>query len=190
MKTLYFEGAGMNMNNEDGKCSDVGNYRIRTAFTNDKGDKIYLELSRGTSWRYNSLNGGKKLLKPKIASRFALVIDSVHYITGGTNDENEHNIKYDWKDTINNYSYTKENIIKWVNTHLNCAFDTMEVLDDMEGYRVFKDHKGYNLMENHVVNPARTIARNEAYNMIDQVYREHCQEKYSVISLMSMGDAE
>ncbi|MDO7204271.1 hypothetical protein Q5M85_09075 [Paraclostridium bifermentans] len=36
-----FEGAGMNIYEEG---SDVGNYRIRTAFIDNNGNKIYLEL--------------------------------------------------------------------------------------------------------------------------------------------------
>lgn len=40
-KILLFEGAGMNIYEEG---SDVENYRIRTAFINGNGDKIYLEL--------------------------------------------------------------------------------------------------------------------------------------------------
>ena len=37
-KILLFEGAGMNIYEEG---SDVGNYRIRTAFINGDGDKIF-----------------------------------------------------------------------------------------------------------------------------------------------------
>ena len=40
-KTLYFEGAGCSGT----KRNDVENCRIRTAFHNDKGESIYLELT-------------------------------------------------------------------------------------------------------------------------------------------------
>lgn len=42
-KILYFEGAGM----EGTQKNDVENCRIRTAFTNDLGEKIYLEVTSG-----------------------------------------------------------------------------------------------------------------------------------------------
>ena len=41
LKVLYFEGAGMNTY-ESGE--DVGNHRIRTAFLNNEGKAIYLEI--------------------------------------------------------------------------------------------------------------------------------------------------
>lgn len=40
-KTLYFEGAGCV------PCNDVENCRIRTAFTNKEGKKIYIEFLSG-----------------------------------------------------------------------------------------------------------------------------------------------
>ena len=37
-KTLYLEGAGC------APCGEVANCRIRTAFTNDNGKKVYIEF--------------------------------------------------------------------------------------------------------------------------------------------------
>jgi len=177
MKTLYFEGAGW-PDADSSKATDVGNCRIRTAFTNDKGQKIYLEISQAPAFN----NKGKR-----IDGEYRMYISHIFYITGDRDDENKNRIPRDW-DEIRTHDYTKENIVAWVNKNLNCSFYTMEVLDWMEGYNVHADNRGYNLMDNHIVNRERTKARNEAYNMIDQEYREHCNEKYSVITLKAMDN--
>ncbi|WP_145142227.1 hypothetical protein [Paenibacillus sp. Y412MC10] len=45
-KILYFEAAGMDFYEEETyKVSDVGNFRIRTAFANDQGEQYYIELT-------------------------------------------------------------------------------------------------------------------------------------------------
>ena len=59
-KTLYFEGAGW------GHCNDVENCRIRTAFTNKDGKKIYIEFLSG--YKYTKIEygeNGRKLKNPK-----------------------------------------------------------------------------------------------------------------------------
>lgn len=184
MKTLYFEGAGW-ADADTSKATDVGNCRIRTAFTNNEGKMIYLELQGNGKPQYKSYGkfSGEVL-------DITLFIDFCFYITDidGKNDDcNKSRLSFD-KTSMKSIDYTKKNIVTWVNKALNCSFDTMETLDNMEGYRVHADNRGYNLMDNHVVNPERTKARNEAYNMIDEIYRKHCQEKYSVISLKAMDN--
>ena len=67
-KTLYFEGAGCV------PCNDVENCRIRTAFTNKDGKKIYIEFLRG--YKHTRKANGKVISEPDYLS-----CDSCHYIT-------------------------------------------------------------------------------------------------------------
>lgn len=169
-KVLLFEGAGTNIYEEG---SDVGNYRIRTAFINNDGDQIYLEL-------------GGNVQNCKSAKRFGWYthIDHAFNVSEST-DENISRIKLD-----NTFfkGYSKEDLTKYINKNFNCDFDTIKVLDWMEGYRVHGDNGQYNLMDNHKVNEKRTVARNEAYNKIDKEIREKLGKKYSQINLHDMDD--
>lgn len=171
---LYFEGAGMDFNEES---SNVGNYRIRTAFINNDNQEIYLELS-GTFFddKKNNRFGWKTF----ITDCFNLSIST---------NQNESSIQLKTR-TIGGYK--KENIINWVNENLNCSFESMEVLDWLEGYRVHGGYKNgeytYNLMDNHEKNDKRTVVRNEVYKNIDNEYRKLLNEKYSKISLLEMDD--
>ncbi|HFL2524753.1 TPA: hypothetical protein ACG3IY_001219 [Clostridioides difficile] len=170
-KILLFEGAAMNIYEEG---SDVGNYRIRTAFINDNGDKIYLEL-------------GGNLQNCKTSKRFGWYTHIDHcFNISVSNDENVSRIK------LNNTffkGYSKRDLTNYINENLNCKFDTIEVLDWMEGYRVHgKNRNEFNLMDDHKLNRKRTIARNKAYEKIDKEIREKLGEKYSKISLDSMDE--
>ncbi|WP_207644611.1 hypothetical protein, partial [Clostridioides difficile] len=117
-KILLFEGAGMDIYEEG---SDVGNHRIRTAFINGNGDKIYLELEGN-------------IQNCKISKRFGWYthIDHCFNISMST-DENVSSIKLN--NTFFN-GYSKSDLTKYINKNFNCKFDTIEVLDWMEGYRV------------------------------------------------------
>lgn len=169
-KVLLFEGAGMDVYEEG---SDVGNHRIRTAFINGNGDKIYLEL-------------GGNLQNCKTSKRFGWYthIDHCFNISVST-DENISSIKLN--DTFFK-GYSKEDLTNYINENFNCKFDTIEVLDWMEGYRVHGNRNEYNLMDNHEINKKRTIARNKAYAKIDKEIREKLGEKYSPISLYCMDE--
>ena len=169
LKILYFEGAGMEIYEEG---SNVGNYRIRTAFLNNEGKAIYIEL------------GGHKFNDKKV-SYWRTHLDYLHYIT--EDGENE-SIKFNYLEIRDNVKYTKESITKWINKNLNCNFDTIEVLPWLEGYRVHADNRGYNLIDNHNVNLERANARQKAYNKIDQEFRQKLNSKYSVISLLELND--
>ncbi|EOY7170483.1 hypothetical protein NQ830_12540 [Clostridioides difficile] len=169
-KILLFEGAGMDIYEEG---SDVGNHRIRTAFINGNGDKIYLELEGN-------------IQNCKISKRFGWYthIDHCFNISMST-DENVSSIKLN--NTFFN-GYSKSDLTKYINKNFNCKFDTIEVLDWMEGYRVHGNRNEYNLMDDHELNRKRTIARNKAYEKIDKEIREKLGEKYSKISLYSMDE--
>nr|WP_156736427.1 hypothetical protein [Mycobacterium sp. E3298] len=206
MKTLYFEGAGMDY--EANENSNVGNYRIRTAFTNKLGEEFYIELGRG--YRRNE--------KGKTISEWALRIDFLFSFEDQRKREaaeqfnrdlyieyRKNNISYEkWQNKkvieppynrklnhldISKTDYTKESITEWINANLNCDFDTIEVLDMFYGYRVHADNRGYNLIDNHDVNHELASKRREAYNKVDMEYRHLLNEKYSQISLMSMDES-
>lgn len=136
-KTLYFEGAGCV------PCNDVENCRIRTAFTNKEGKKIYIEFLSGykhTKVEYGK--NGRKLKHPKIVSESGyLSCDSCHYITNDPqiDDCNESRLSCEHNQEIEKVKYTKENILAFVNEHCNADFDEIAVLDDLAGYRVFTD---------------------------------------------------
>lgn len=183
MKTLYFEGAGMDFYDEAAKHSNVGNFRIRTVFSNLDGKQIYLEMGRGSSYGYKGRS--KKL---KVISEWALYIASMHEVTGGPDDENNSRIPYDWRDVRDNNSFSKEDITAWINKNLNCDFETIEVIDRFYGYHTFSQ-SGYVPMEEIELNHERAAKRKEVYEQQDLKYRELLNHRFSVIGLQDM-DAE
>lgn len=143
MKTLYFEGAG---------CVPVGeveNCRIRTAFTNNNGKQIYLEIT------------GLEKKNKKGESEFIGFIDSCHYITNENpnDDENKNRI---YPRNGETFKYTKENILKFVNS-LSCNFDAVVILPDLGGYRVFKEKDGHNFGDKFQFNAELTVKRQGIY---------------------------
>ena len=128
-KILYFEGAGCV------SCNDVENCRIRTAFTNRDGKKIYIEFICGHIY-------GKSKKEPEFNY---LVCDYCFYITDdpNTDDCNYSRLDCSKKVTPTNkqIEYTKENILTFVNKNCNADFDEIVVLDDLAGFRVHADGK-------------------------------------------------
>lgn len=142
-KTLYFEGAGCVPRGE------VENCRIRTAFTNDKSESIYLELS-GMEVTKHSANSIKQYA-------YAGFVNSCHYITDEGDDENKHSI-YHWN--AKTFEYTKAGILNIVNS-LGCSFDEVVILPDLAGYRVFKDKNGHNFGDEFQFNAELTARAEE-----------------------------
>jgi len=177
-KILYFEGAGMDY--EVGQHSDVGNYRIRTAFTNDEGIEYYIELGRAT----------KRNKKGVVINDWGLRIDHLFKIEDRHKEElslGGYEIKTDHKE-IAKLNYTTKSITNWINTNLNCSFGTIEVLSQFHGYRVHDGSRGYNLIDNHVVDHELAEKRRMAFNKADQEYMELTKRKYSAINIESMDD--
>ena len=147
MKTLYFEGAG----SSDTARSDVENCRIRTAFANNDGQKIYFETSG-----HEITDKHQKKLHPGI--KFLGMIDSCHYEIEGKN-ENETGIKGMRHRT---FEYTKANILGIVNS-LRCDFDEIVILPHLAGYRVFKSDncKGLNYGDEFIFNAELTARAQE-----------------------------
>lgn len=133
MKTLYFEGAGWPETEKEYGL----NCRIRTAFTNDKGNKIYLEILCGHKER-EIIKGPKY---EDIPDHY-MIVDSCNYITEDTENvqlvtnKEGHSLERDGNRTR---PYTKEDILKFVNEECGCSFDAVEVLPEFSGYRVHKD---------------------------------------------------
>lgn len=167
-KTLYFEGAGWS--EADSSKETIGNCRIRTAFTNNEGKEIYLEMQ--TAPKY----------KGKIIERYGLYIDYVHYITDDKDDCNNSRIPYDYRNTVDNYNYSNEDITKWINKHLNCSFKDILALPDLAGYRVHKDNRGYNLVDTFNYGIELTIKRENIKEHFNELEKSE-GKKYPNFSL-------
>lgn len=135
-KTLYFEDAGCV------PCNDVENCRIRTAFTNIEGKKIYIEFLSG--YKHTRQKNGKIVSEPGYLS-----CDACFYITDDPeiDDCNKSRLSCERNQEIEKVEYTKENIIAFVNKYCNANFDEIVVLDDLAGYRVHRDSGKYNTPE-------------------------------------------
>lgn len=127
-KILYFEGAGCV------PCNDVENCRIRTAFTNKDGKKIYIEFLNG--YKHTRKGNGKVVSEPGYLS-----CDSCHYITDDPeiDDCNKSRLSCERNSEMEKVKYTKENILAFVNENCNADFDEIVVLDSLAGYRMFAD---------------------------------------------------
>ena len=167
INTLWFEGAG----NAD--RGDVPNCRIRTAFINKEGIKIYLELT------------GIEVTKG-MASKFwgYQNVGFVDYcIEIGAVEE-----RYNFEIKRKNFEYSMAGILDFVNTYCGGDFESIAVTDMFFGYRVHKDGGGYNFMNDFNFDIEKANKAREAYNKIDYEIREKLGEKYSKISLASIGE--
>lgn len=147
-KTLWFEGAGC----EGTQRNDVPNCRIRTAFVNDDGDWVYLEINAADVNRWNVKNASK--FGWKMGEHWCYV-DSAFYITEDPDidDCNYSRIpidvhssrKTDW-DAVR--PYTMEGILRIVNEDCNASFDEVRVTtDSLAGYRVHGDNGEWHTRE-------------------------------------------
>jgi len=147
-KTLYFEGAGW-ADCDTSKATDMVNCRVRTAFTTDAGRNIYLEMSSSEVTKHSS-----PLVK---GLRYACWVTDCFYITGDRDDCNKNRILNRNEKT---FEYNRANVLRFVNS-LGCSFDNVETLPDLAGYRVFKDHDGYNFGDEFIYNAEITARANE-----------------------------
>lgn len=128
-KVLYFEGAGAVPRGEMGNC------RIRTAFKNDAGQRIYLEVlgfvRKGHRWCEKNTPD---------AWKFVGYVDHAYFITDGEDDVcNENRCKCE-RDSC--FEYTHEALLKFVNSEFNCSFDAVFVTGELDGYHVFPSTRG------------------------------------------------
>jgi|LSQX01.3.fsa_nt_gb hypothetical protein len=167
-RVLYFEGAGWE--GADSSKNTIGNCRIRTAFTNNKGEKIYLEM--GASTVYNK----------KTVVKYGLCVDHLFNITGDDQDINKNFIPIDYQDLRENYSYTTEDITRWINENLDCDFDTIMALPWLSGYRVHAEGGGYNLADNFVFDEELFNRRKKVENYFNEIEKSG-GKKYPNFSL-------
>ncbi len=149
-KTLYFEGAGW-ADCDTSKATDMGNCRVRTAFTDDKGRKIYLEMSSNEVTKNSS---------PLVKNlKYACWVTDCFYITGDRDDCSNNRIHNRNEKT---FEYNRENVLQFVNS-LGCSFTQVMTLPDLAGYRVFKDGEGYNFGDEFIYNEELTARAEEIH---------------------------
>lgn len=169
IKVLFFEGAGCVERGE------VENCRIRTAFTNDEGKQVYLELwgvevNERTPARYKQYkNVG--------------LVDYCIYSENGSEEKH-----YDFDVESRSFEYSKSGILNFVNVFLDCNFTDIKILDEFDCYRVHKGNGEYNFIEDYTYNEKRSQAARKAFYDIDMEIRKKMGEKYSQIQLISVED--
>lgn len=137
-KVLYFEGAGIP--EADVSVATVGNCRIRTAFHLNDGRPVYLEILGIKNNRDFRCNVPCSL---PYVPKYAGFIESCHYISGSSNDCCKNRIDFnEYISKIIDYSFN--GICQFVNS-LGCSFDRIEVLNNLDGFRVFKDRFDYSV---------------------------------------------
>lgn len=139
-KILYFEGAGCV------PAGEVANCRIRTAFTNDNGKKVYIEFIS-----YTVTNIDHKKWKCYSEYEVGTVLgfcDYCHYITDDPNidDCNKSRLSCERNKP---FIYTYEGIKNFINENCNASFDEIIVLDNLAGYKVFNDSGKHNTSEHY-----------------------------------------
>lgn len=129
---LLFEGAG---------CvprGDLENCRIRTAFTNDEGKQIYLEIIGMETTKTSA---------PKF-QQFTNYgwADHCFYITDDKCSSIGLQIQRNYS-----FEYCRAEILRFVNTKLHCSFDGIAISDGCApgAYRVFGENNKYNFMEDY-----------------------------------------
>ena len=137
-KTLYFEGAGCV------PCGEVSNCRIRTAFTNDNGKKVYIEFTSYTVTK-DDHKKYKRYLGHDIGENLGFC-DYCHYITDDPNidDCNESRLPCERNKP---FIYTYEGIKNFINENCNASFDKIVVLDNLAGFRVHNGSGKHNTSE-------------------------------------------
>lgn len=170
-KTLYFEGAG------SVPRGDVENCRIRTAFTNDHGEQIYLELigapvySKGKQDRHSF-------------EKSALFIEACFYInktfinTGGFTQH----YKVELNAVMGLGEYSKTKILNFINEQLHCHFFQIMVLDELSGYSVFKDKSKYNFGDEFVFDKVRTSQARKIKSYFKDLEKSLTKKTYSNLS--------
>lgn len=186
METLYLEGAGC----EGTDKGEIPNCRIRTAFTNNEGKKIYLEIL-GIEKTMDDLKKYKRYEGYEVGEAIGF-IDSCHYITDDPmiDDCNNSRLECERKGNI---SYSYNGILNFINENCNCSFDNIEVLGWMSGYRVFADgnrgtFKGYNFGDEFQYNKELESKRISKKNELEEHFCNVFNQKYSNASIWCNGN--
>ncbi len=211
MKTLFFEGAGMETSDRSG---DIGNCRIRTAFRNLDGKAIYLELLSGYEYEQKPITRGKHKGEMKYVRlpEDYMVVDFCHYITEDDDVDDCNNSRLDCERKRHHVLWNKKDVLKFINSELNCDFEDLIALPFLSGYYVHSDCKKpqtsldrYNLMEDYApkYNPELIKARQKVYKetakeYYNKIYESHATPRtaylmgsaktYGAHSLVEIGD--
>lgn len=174
-KVLYFEGAGCE--GADISKNTIGNCRIRTAFTNNDGRAIYIEMTAYQKTKYDKKI--KRHLEYNVGDYIGFV-DICFYIDTDSKDPGNESRILDIERKVK-IPYTKEGITNMINENLNCNFDTIEVLPNLAGYRVHGNNS-YNIMENYKHEPTLIEKRKEIKEYFYNLEKEE-GKKYPNFSL-------
>lgn len=151
-KTLYLEGAGCV------PCGEVANCRIRTAFTNKDGEKIYIEIT-GREAAFNAFVG-------HCTDCYIISDNSISRL------QCENKI----------FKYTYNGILNFINENCNADFDKINVLDDLAGYRVFAGVKGsetlYNFGDTFAYDESLTKRRRAKVEELKAHFKQIFDQKY------------
>lgn len=171
---LYFDGAGV-----DNTSNNLGNCRIRTAFKNDDGRAVYLELTSYTVHKYYDHKKNRRYREYPAGTELGF-ISHCFYITGGHDDENKNRIDIENEPYVSYEPmiYDAKNILALVNSKLNCSFTGIEVLTWLSGYTPFDGSGGHNMANDFINIPARTAERVRVYEEVakeyfDEIYQNH-----------------
>lgn len=173
-KTLFFEGAGCVPRGE------VANCRIRTAFTNDDGKKIYIEFTS-----YEVTKDDHKRYKRQLEYDVGTVLgfcDYCHYITDDPEIDDDNYSRLPVRNK--NFVYTYEGIKNFVNENCKASFDEIVVLDNLAGYRVFNDNgknntpEAYNYGDIFAYNEELTKKRIEKVAEIQEHFKKIFNQRY------------
>lgn len=173
-KILYFCPEGM----PDTKVNDVENCRISTAFKNDNGEKIFLEVYSG----YHHTFSGKKLLKSEDGF-LTIEPGSCYYITDDPTIDDPNESRFlPVEEKLPILRYTKNDILRFVNEYCNCSFTKIEIVPSwLEGYDEYTPNKGYNLSNDYVktdrVEALRKIYYEIAKKYFTNIYKKNIAEK-------------
>lgn len=165
-KVLYFEGAGLS--DADISKATIGNCRIRTAFHLDDGKAVYLEICGSVRSKHSS---------PEIYRwQYTGFVVYCYYITDDekNDDCNRHRIA-DRNMVV--FEYTEEAILKYVNS-LGASFDSIKVLPDLGGYRVFPERNsckgpdGYYYGDEFHYDPEMIARRQAVYDKVYEIEKD------------------
>lgn len=159
----------------DNSSENLGNCRIRTAFKNDDGRAIYLELSNYTVHKYYDHKKYRRYREYPAGTELGF-ITHCFYITGGREANDENNNRVDLKNEP--IIYDEKNVLALINSKLNCSFTGVEVLTWLAGYKPFDGAHSYNMANDFINIPARTAERVRIYKeaakeYFDEIYQKH-----------------
>ena len=137
-RTLYFEGAGCIPSGE------VINCRIRSAFTNNDGKKIYIEFTSYTVTEYDHKHY-KRYFEYEAGAVLGFC-DACYYITDDPSIDDCNKSRL-FCERNKHFIYTYEGIKNFINENCNASFDEIVVLDNLAGYKVFNDNGRNNTPE-------------------------------------------